>query len=88
MSGSTKIPSPELIVVHSDAFDALIERNVVTVEEVFQEDPTRILVSVQIEEDQIDHLSRGLSGRSRRLIPLPVFVKLVAQLLPDAQKKA
>ena len=81
MSGtSKKAPPPELIVVRSDAFGALVDRNVQTVQGVFEEDPGRILVSVQIEEDQIDHLSKGLSGRSRRLIPLPVFAKLVAKL--------
>lgn len=71
---------PELIVVKTESFDKLVARNVETVTQVFEEDPNRVLVSIQIEEDQIDHLSKGLSGRSRRLVPLPFFAKLIQKL--------
>lgn len=70
----------ELIIVKSDTFDKLIDRNVKTVSDVFSDDPAKVLVSVQIEEDQIEHLAKGLSGRSRRLIPLPVLAKLLQKL--------
>jgi hypothetical protein len=72
--------APEYIVQRDDAFRALVERNVKTINDVFTEDPNKILVSVQIEEDQIDHLAQGLTGRSRRLIPLPLFAELIRKL--------
>jgi glycerol-3-phosphate cytidylyltransferase-like family protein len=67
--------------IMEENFRVLIARNVKVVKEVFEENPENVLVSVQLEEDQIDHLARGLTGRSRRLIPITVFAELLRKLL-------
>lgn len=59
----------------------LIGRNVRAVVETFNKDPYKILVSVQLANEQVEHLTSGLTRRSRRLIPLPTFVTLIDSLL-------
>ena len=81
-----KIPHTELLVVPNDTFTSLKERNEKVVQKLFNEDPGKILVSIQIEEDQIEHLASGLTGRSRRLIPLPFFIKLIKELIHEDAK--
>lgn len=60
---------------------ALVDRNTEVITKLFDEDPSKILVAVQTEEDQIAYLQSGLTKRSRRLIPLTVFARLVSELL-------
>lgn len=79
-SGKFLLPTEFYVVSREDTMHALVERNISTVKEVFEKDPGKILVSVQIEEDQIEHLAKGLTGRSRRLIPLPLLAELIQKL--------
>jgi hypothetical protein len=65
----------------------IIGRNIEDVQAVFDDDPSKILVSVQLEEDQIEHLGSGLRKRNRRLIPLTVLARFIHQLnFPGATK--
>lgn len=66
-----------------DGYKGLVHRNIDHITQIFEEDPSKILVSVQIEEDQIEHLKSGLHGRSRRLIPLPVLARLLKKLMEE-----
>jgi len=79
-SGKFLLPSEFYVVSREDHMRNLVDRNIRTIRDVFEEDPNKILVSVQIEEDQIDHLEKGLTGRSRRLIPLPLLAELVKKI--------
>lgn len=60
--------------------DRLVERNVEDVWAQFLEEPEAILVSVQIEEEQEEHLRSGLTKRSRRLIPITLLAKMLKDL--------
>lgn len=62
--------------------DGLVGRNVLDVRRQFDEDPSKVLVSVQLEVEQREHLGSGLGKRHRRLIPLT----LLAEMLSDLQK--
>jgi len=75
-----KIDPVDLYYLWETTFKSLIDRNTAAVQEAFNENPEQILVSVQLEEDQIDHLSKGLMGRSRRLIPLTLLAKFIKEL--------
>jgi hypothetical protein len=79
-SGKFLLPSEFYVVSREDNMRNLVDRNIRTIRDVFEEDPNKILVSVQIEEDQIDHLENGLTGRSRRLIPLLLLAELVKKI--------
>ena len=59
--------------------DTLVARNTYDVYEAFKENPNNILVSVQLVEEQKEHLDSGLSKRSRRLIPLPLLAKMLKE---------
>jgi hypothetical protein len=67
-----------------EAYDLLVEklvsRNVDDVWTQFQRDPGSILVSVQLEDEQEEHLRSGLSARSRRLIPITLLAKMLKTL--------
>lgn len=69
----------------AEGYQQLIDRNVKAIREQIQDDPTKVLVSVQLENDQIDHLVNGLTKRSRRLIPLTVLVRLIADLQKECK---
>lgn len=58
----------------------IVERNANEVWAQFLEDPEAILVSVQIEEEQEEHLCSGLTKRSRRLIPITLLAKMLKEL--------
>lgn len=60
--------------------DQLVDRNTEDVWAQFLEDPEAILVSVQIEEEQEEHLRSGLTMRSRRLIPITLLAKMLKDL--------
>jgi len=66
-----------------DGYKGLVRRNIDDVTQVFEEDPSKILVSIQIEDDQVEHLRTGLQGRSRRLIPLPVLARLLKKMMEE-----
>lgn len=66
-----------------EGYKGLVRRNIDHVTRVFEEDPSKILVSVQIEADQVEHLQSGLQGRSRRLIPLPVLARLLKKMMEE-----
>lgn len=66
-----------------EGYKGLVRRNIDHITQIFEEDPSKILVSVQIEEDQVEHLKSGLQGRSRRLIPLPVLARLLKKLMEE-----
>ena len=59
--------------------DQLVTRNEKDVYTSFKEDPNKILVSVQINDEQKEHLTSGLNRRSRRLIPLPLLAKMIKE---------
>jgi len=60
--------------------DRLVARNEVDVYEAFKENPNSILVLVQMEEEQKDHLNSGLNKRSRRLIPITLLAKMLKEI--------
>lgn len=61
-------------------YSGLVRRNVTEVRRQFDEDPSKVLVSVQLETEQIDHLGSGLNKRHRRLIPLTLLAEMVLDL--------
>lgn len=61
-------------------YDGIVGRNIRDVEKQFEEDPSKILVSVQLEDEQIEHLNSGLRKRSRRLIPLTTLASFLKKL--------
>jgi hypothetical protein len=63
-----------------NSFDLIVTRNEEVIRTQFEDDPSKILVAVQLEEDQIEHLNSGLMKRSRRLVPLPLLAELIARL--------
>jgi hypothetical protein len=72
-----------LLTEGDEGYKGIVKRNIDDVTRLFDEDPTKILVSVQLEADQVDHLKSGLSGRSRRLLPLPVFARLLKKMMDE-----
>lgn len=56
-------------------------RNIGLVQEQFSKDPNKILVSVQLEDDQIKHVASGFTQHvRRRFIPLTVLAELIKEL--------
>jgi hypothetical protein len=65
---------------HSPRTSPLVERNIDLIEKQFEEDPSKILVAVQLTDDQEAHLAHGLHAAvRRRLIPLPVIADLISR---------
>jgi len=68
-----------------DAYQRLVEklvrRNVHDIRAQFAKDPSSILVSVQIEDEQEEHLQSGLSRRPRRLVPITLLAEMLKELL-------
>ena len=60
-------------------FDILVTRNIEDVYTAFKRNPDDILVSVQIEEEQKEHLNSGLVRRSRRLIPISLLARMLKE---------
>lgn len=55
-------------------------RNIELVREQFEKDPSKILVSVQLEDDQIRHVESGFTQHvRRRFIPLTVLAELIEE---------
>jgi len=61
-------------------YEGIVGRNVRDVGKQFEEDPSKILVSVQLEDEQIEHLNSGLRKRSRRLIPITTLAAFIKKL--------
>ena len=56
-------------------------RNVELVRDQFGKDPSKILVSIQLEDDQIRHVESGFTQHvRRRFIPLTVLAELIEEL--------
>lgn len=68
------------MLMDRSSFDLIVTRNEEALRAQFEEDPSKILVAVQLEDDQIEHLNSGLMKRSRRLVPLPLLAELIARL--------
>lgn len=66
------------------SYDGIVGRNIQDIELQFQEDPSKILVSVQLEDEQIAHLNSGLTKRHRRLVPLTTLAEFIKQLNSDS----
>jgi hypothetical protein len=69
----------QLMTMDRDSFDLIVGRNETVIRDQFEADPSKILVAVQLEDDQIEHLNSGLMKRSRRLVPLPLLAELIAR---------
>jgi len=63
--------------------NTLVSRNTKDVYEAFQKDPDKILVSVQLVDEQIEHLGSGLNKRPRRLIPLTLLARMLKEYDPS-----
>jgi len=72
--------TPELVIETARRVEQLVSRNTADVYAQFQKDPDSILVSVQIADEQEDHLHSGLMLRSRRLIPITLLAKMLKEL--------
>ena len=68
-------------------YTGIVGRNVKDVETQFAEDPSKILVSVQLEKEQIEHLGSGLGKRHRRLIPLTTLAKMLFDLRDKSKQQ-
>jgi len=72
--------SDGIVVAYERLVEQIVDRNVDDVWAQFTKDPASILVSVQIEEEQEEHLRSGLTKRSRRLIPVTLLAKMLKEL--------
>ncbi len=68
------------IAAHERRVERIVNRNADDVWAQFTEDPESILVSVQIEEEQEEHLRSGLTKRNRRLIPITLLARMLKDL--------
>jgi len=59
--------------------ELLVTRNEKDVYEAFKKSPNAVLVSVQIRDEQIEHLGSGLNKRSRRLIPFTLLARMLKE---------
>ena len=80
MADNSITTESDILEAYERLVEKIVSRNVADVWAQFEKDPSSILVSVQLEAEQEEHLRSGLTKRSRRLVPITLLAKMLSEL--------